>query len=283
MIYALGAYADRLSAEARAEFQGRYWSMMATTASYLIDHLGENGLHVQAFDLWEKFRGSFCYSNAAIHAALRAAARWAADRNQSALETQWREAAERIKVVLLADFWNGGYFARGLNEAGQVDWTVDSAMLGLFEPFEMLSLDVPAERQMVESMAHVIRERLTKEYHDGQAIIRHEGDDYVGGSAGGVNTLWLARVLLRLAVSFRQEDPGKTRDYRTQAEEYMRVVVGHGTTVQLLPELIGSESTPLWAAPHGWAMASFIQCAVLLDELEKPVEAELPELETVGT
>ncbi|MHB9022752.1 MAG: glycoside hydrolase family 15 protein [Armatimonadota bacterium] len=268
MIYALGAYADRLPEAARAELQQRYWSMMAITANYLLDKLGENGLHSQAIDLWEKYRGSFCYSNASIHAALLAAARWAADRGQPALETQWREAAERIKSVLLADFWNGSYFARGLNDAGEIDWTIDTAMLGLFEPFEMLSLDVPEERQMVESMARVIRERLTKHYPDGEAIIRHEGDDYVGGSAGGVNTLWLARVLLRMAVSCRQDDPAKAQEYRAQAEGYMRVVIGHGTTVFLLPELIGSDTTPRWAAPHGWAMAAYIQCALLLDALE---------------
>ena len=48
----------------------------------------------------------------------------------------------------------------------------------------------------------------------------------------------------------------------------MRVVISGGTSTGLLPELIGGGATSRWAAPHGWAMASYIQCALLLDELK---------------
>lgn len=120
---------------------------------------------------------------------------------------------------------------------------------------------------MVESLVQVIRERLTKRLPDGEAIIRHEGDDYVDGSAGGVNTLWLARVLLRLALYYKDRDAAKAVAYRESAEQYMRVVIARATTTGLLPELIGSNTTSRWAAPHGWAMASFIQCALLLNQL----------------
>ncbi|MHB9132078.1 MAG: glycoside hydrolase family 15 protein [Armatimonadota bacterium] len=269
MIHALGVHADRLPTHERPAFHERYWTVVENAVNYLMAALGENGLHTQAFDLWEKYRGSFTYSNASIYAALQTAARWAEARGQEERGEGWRQAAERIKSVLLTQCWNGSYFARGFSESGQIDWTVDSSILGVYDPFGLLSLDVPEERQMVESMVRVIRERLAKRLPDGEAIIRHEGDDYVDGSAGGVNTLWLARVMLRLANYYADRDPEKSTVYRESAEQYMRVVISRGTSTGLLPELIGSTTVSRWAAPHGWAMGSFIECALLLAKLEK--------------
>ena len=269
MVYALGMHANRLPAHERPGFLERYWSVVESAVQYLMAALGEHGLHTQAFDLWEKFRGSFTYSNASIYAALLIAAAWADERGQHEQARAWRQAAERIKAVLITECWNGHYFARGFNETGQLDWGLDSSILGTFDPFGMLSLDVPEERAMVESMVEVIRERLTKHLPDGEAIMRHEGDDYVDGSAGGVNTLWVARVMLQLACYYQERDAAKCRGYQEGAMQYMRVVIARATSTGLLPELIGSNTTSRWAAPHGWAMASFIQCALLLNQLER--------------
>jgi len=269
MVYALGVHAERLPVHERPGFYERYWTVVESASNYLTAALGANGLHSLAFDLWEKFRGSFTYSNASIYAALHTAAQWANARGLEEQAAAWSGAAEKIKATLLAQCWNGEYFARGFNERGEIDWGVDSAMLGVFDPFNLLSLDVPEERAMVESMVKVIRERLHKSLPDGEAIMRHEGDDYVEGSAGGVNTLWLARVLLQLAVYYAERNPVRSATYREQAESYMRVVIARGTNTGLLPELIGGGATSRWAAPHGWAMASFIKCALLLNELER--------------
>jgi oligosaccharide amylase len=271
MLYALGVHADRLPSHERPGFHERYWHVVENAANYLTAALGDNGLHTQAFDLWEKFRGSFTYSNAAIYAALLTAATWAEARGQEEQGAQWRQAALRIKSVLLELCWNGTHFARGLDLTGAVDWQVDSSMLGVFDPFHMLSLDVPEERVMVESLVDVVRTRLAKQLPDGEAIIRHEGDDYVEGSAGGVNTLWLARVMLHLANYYLERDAEASARYRTGAEQYLRVVIAHGTSTGLLSELIGGGTTNRWAAPHGWAMASYVQCALLLDALQRPV------------
>ncbi len=274
MIHALGVHAERLPAHERPAFHERYWTVVESASDYLTAALGENGLHTQAFDLWEKFRGTFTYSNASIYAALKTASVWATARGEDEKAARWHTVAARIKAVLLSACWNGEYFARGYNERGEIDWGVDSAMLGVFDPFGLLSLDVPAERAMIESMVRVIRARLTKALPGGDAILRHEGDDYVGGSAGGVNTLWLARVLLRLAVYYADRDSAQSATYRTWAEGYMGVVISRGTTTGLLPELIGNNTETRWAVPHGWAMSSYVACALLLNKLT-PLEQAL--------
>jgi oligosaccharide amylase len=267
MVHALGIHADNLPAHERPGFFERYWDVVRAAADYLYGTLNPQGLHNQAFDLWEKFRGSFTYSNASIYAAFRTAAAWAAARSEDALAQRWGAAATRIKDELLGRCWNGNYFARGYNAWGQLDWGVDSAMLGVFDPFGLLSLEDVREREMVESMVRVVRDRLTKCLPQGEGILRHEGDDYAGGSAGGVNTLWMARVLLRLAVYYTDRDADRAASYRATAERYLRTVIARGTPTGLLPELIGSDTVPRWAVPHGWAMASYIQCALLLDRL----------------
>ncbi|MHB9023174.1 MAG: glycoside hydrolase family 15 protein [Armatimonadota bacterium] len=268
MVYAIGMHADRLPDNERSVFNERYWAVVENAVNYLMAALGENGLHTQAFDLWEKFRGSFTYSNASVYAALQTAARWADARDEEERGQVWRQAAARIKTEITTQLWNGSYFARGLDEWGQVDWGVDSSILGLFDPFGLLTLDDRSERKMVESTVQTIQERLAKRLPDGEAIMRHEGDDYVGGSAGVVNTLWLARVLLHLAIHYAQREPQKSQEYRERAESYLRLVITRGTTTGLLPELIGSGTTPFWAAPHGWAMANYIRCALMLERLK---------------
>jgi len=268
MVYALGVHADLLPAHERPGFRERYWAVALLAAEYLYGTLNGNGLHGQAFDLWEKFRGSFTYSNASIYAAFRVTAAWAAARGEDDLAARWNTAADRIKAVLLEQCWNGDYFARGFTERGEVDWSVDSAMLGVFDPFNMLSLDDADERAMIERMVAVIRARLTRHLPEGDGIMRHEGDDYGGGAAGGVNTLWLARVMLRLALYYQDRDASRSQAYRDDATRYLRTVIARGTTTGLLPELIGSDTLYHWAVPHGWAMASYLQCALLLDRLE---------------
>ena len=157
MVYALGVHADRLPAHERPGFHERFLDVVENAVNYLMGALGENGLHTQAFDLWEKFRGSFTYSNASIYAALRPPRAGPTRAARHELGEGWRHAADRIKAVLLAECWNGSYFARGFNEAGEIDWQVDSSMLGVLDPFGMLSLEAPEERAMVESMVQVIR------------------------------------------------------------------------------------------------------------------------------
>lgn len=267
MIHALGVHADALPAHERPGFHERYWGVVSQAADYLYRTLNGRGLHGLAFDLWEKFRGSFTYSNASIYAAFRVAASWAALRGEDGMAACWQAAADHIKATLLAECWNGDYFARGYTEWDALDWGVDSSMLGVFDPFGLLSLDVPAEREMVERMVATIRQRLTRRLPEGEGIMRHEGDDYGGGAAGGVNTLWLARVMLRLALSYRDSDAAKAAGYRDDAVRYLQTVIARGTTAGLLPELIGSGTLHHWAAPHGWAMASYIQCALLLDRM----------------
>ena len=249
----------------------RCWPCLRKAADYLAQSLQPSGLHRPGIDLWETFQGSFTYTNAAIYAALKGAADLAGVHSYHEQRKAWQQAADRVKEACLRQLWTGTHFARRITEHGELDPAVDSSTLGVLEPFDMLSLQDDQEREMVETSVKTIIARLGTQLPEGPAITRFEGDGYLGGAVGGVNTLWLCRVLLRLALWYHPRDAARASAYRTQAESYLHTMLQHTTPTGLMPELIGKPGQPAyWAAPHAWAMASLVLIAHLLDQFEKP-------------
>ncbi len=244
----------------------RFWPSAKKVADYLSRSLDPAvGLHRPGCDLWETSRGSFAHSNAAVWAGLRAGAALGIAAGDSLAAEQWRKQSVLVKNSVLQRLWTGTYFARGLNPSGEVDAVVDSSILGLVDPFQMLNLEDEHEREMVQSSAETIIRHLSIDIDGKKGIGRFEGDQYLGGSAGGVNTLWLARVLLRLALSHQETDRARAKEYEEQALQYIRAVTPRATAAGMLPELIGGPGSSHWAAPHGWTTASYVVNMLLLD------------------
>jgi GH15 family glucan-1,4-alpha-glucosidase len=237
--------------------------MVRLAADYLISRLTERGVHGNAFDTWETFIGSFTYSNAAIYAAFVTAHRVLDDE-------KYAQAAARVKSGVLEHFVreDNGYpfLVRGFDAQGQDDATVDSASLGAIDPFELLDLNNERELQIAEGTLRAITEKLDVEWMGGRAIRRFEGDTYVGGVPACVNTLWMARCCLKVANRLdeinRRED---AQELTQRAQTYLQTVLRRSTTTGLLPELMqGPTGQPFWAAPHGWAMSSFVSGTLAL-------------------
>lgn len=232
--------------------------MLQRSADYLLSRLDERtGVHTNAFDTWETFIGSFTYSNAAIYAHLKTSA-------LVCNEPKYAEAAARLKAGVLKHFVRETigfkYLVRGFKSDGSPDDTIDSANLGAIEPFGLLDLSVDAELDLAIGTLQIITERLEVEWQGGRAIRRFEGDEYVGGVPACVNTLWMARCCLHVAQELRKRGRGPQADELIErAEGFLEVVLKRATPTGLLPELMqGPEGQTFWAAPHGWAMASFV-------------------------
>ena len=226
-------------------------TMLTRAADYLMSRQDpRTGVHRNAFDTWETFIGSFTYSNAAIYAAFGCAHRASGDE-------KYREAADKTKAGVLEHFVrdNGDYkyLVRGFGADGSPDETVDSASLGAIEPFGLLDLSQPDELELARGTLRAITEKLEVDWMGARAIRRFEGDAYVGGVPACVNTLWMARCCLRIA-----RVTGET-ELIERAQSFLSVVLKRATPTLLLPELMqGPEGQPYWAAPHGWAMSSFV-------------------------
>jgi oligosaccharide amylase len=249
----------------RESHLNRYWDTIASAVGALETHVTAEGLHRHACDLWETYCGVFLYTNAAFARAFKLAAQCAQLAGHPTLKKRWTATAARIKAATKA-FFNGTYFPRGLREDGHLDDVVDSSTLGLVEPWQLLSPDDPEDRAMILSNLAEIERRLGHPFGNRLGLMRHEGDGYLGGVVGCVNTLWGAQVYLRLAAAQQQANPAAAAGWRRQALDYITVALDHATASGLLPELIGLHpDTPYWAAPHGWASALLIRCALLLD------------------
>ncbi len=257
----LGVPERRQEAEAQ-----KYWEAIQRGAEVLVASVDDNGWHYPACDLWETYRGSFVYTEAAIYAALQTAASCAEAVGHQHQAQRWRAVAERIQQAVIAAYSNG-YFPRGRNDGE--DPIVDSSTLGLFVPFGLLQADNLAHREMIESNLATIQKRLTVQLNNGEGLRRYEGDGYLGGAVGCVNTLWAAWVCLRLAQDYTNDNSSnKANKYKQQGIDYINFALDHTTATGLLPELIGTEpDTPYWAAPHSWASGVLIECILALDAL----------------
>jgi len=180
----------------------------------------ENDCNVSACDLWETFKGSFAYTNAAFSVALQAAADCARAVGDGPAAQEWSALAEEAAAATLALF-NGKYFSRGLHEDNEPDNTVDSATLGLVEPFGIIDLDDTVQRGMCRDNLATVEGVLGCEIEGGPAIRRYDGDAYLGGTAGCVNTLWAALVRLGLALSSLADEPAEAERLAAGALDYV--------------------------------------------------------------
>ncbi len=239
--------------------------MVRKAADYLLSRLTDKGVHGNAFDTWETFIGSFTYSNASIYAALKVAGEVLGDEKYS-------DGARRVKAGVLKHFVRGDekyrYLVRGFNSEGGPDDIVDSASLGAIEPFGLLDLNDADDLKLAEGTLREISNRLECDWEGGRAIRRFEWDAYVGGVPACVNTLWMARCSLKLAARLRELGRADEADSLTRkAQTYLVTVLRRATPTGLLPELMqGPTGQRYWAAPHGWAMSSFVAGVLALAE-----------------
>ncbi len=121
---------------------------------------------------------------------------------------------------------------------------------------------------MAARTLEAIENRLGVDVDGGRAILRFEGESYMGGGPAAVNTLWTARAHLRIARAELADGLTESVGARVEAaERYMRTALAHTTPTGQLPELIPWNGYPYWAAPHGWASALLIGCVTLLTEI----------------
>lgn len=269
VLFAVGRHARALDERPRLEFLEEMWDSARRTAEFLHRSISpETGLHATAFDLWETFRGTFAYSNGAISAALAEAAYLAHTSGQHRLAREWEAAAASTKQALLARFWQGDAFARGLTAGGQLDRATDASALGLIAPFGVLRLDDPEERQIAGRAIEALAKRLSRRADGAEALLRFEGDQYAGGGPSALATVWFARSLLTLALA-PGVTAGEANSYRDRAVASLRAVLRSGTTTGLLPEMMGPGPGGHWAVPHAWTMAGFVSACLLLDRLAR--------------
>ena len=266
----LFAYESAWCALHDEELDRSLWQSARRAGTFLAAFLEpETGLPRASVDLWEQHEGQHAYTAAATAAGLDAASAMAA-RHEPALETGFREAAERVRAGIEAELWSdehGRYlrtrwlgrrdgegepvpraFTTGLPYPNRAvlsvdpyDARVDSSLLGLAWPFRAVD---PAGARMRATAAAIERELLLP----CGGVLRHEGDDYAGGNPWLLTTLWLGLYYRQVG-----DEAGLRRcvDY----------ALSRRTELDLLPEQADRAGKPAWVLPLAWSHAMLVLAA----------------------
>ena len=264
------AYEAAWRALGDAALDRELWPSARAAGDFLCDFLDPgSGLPLPSVDLWEQTDGQHSYSAAATYGGLAACAAMAA-RHEPTLAARYRDAAGRVRAAIEAHLWSeehGRYLrsrwvgrsdelgdeppaiferrlrypTRAVRSVDREDSRVDSSLLGLSWPFGAVD---PASPRMRATVAAVERELQL----ECGGVLRHEGDDYAGGNAWLISTLWLG-----LAQRQAGDDAGWTR-----AIEY---ALARQTPLGLLPEQVTDSGDPAWVVPLGWSHAMLVLAA----------------------
>jgi glucoamylase len=282
IIWGMFQHYEALPVEQKAGFLKLVWEAVKLGASFLASWIDdETGLPLPSIDLWEEREAEHTYSSAAVYGGLIAAAAFAELMQQSALSTNWRNAANRMSESIRTLCWNeaNGIFYRGVKltvtereyqqatASGlpitssttskgyakyllQYDSVIDVSLLGCSMPFAV----IPPNHPQAVSTADAIQRELTVPGVGG--IKRYENDPYIGGNPWILTTLWLAQY----RASNKQF---------ADARDLLDWAVAHQTPFGLLPEQIDRNTgETAWVVPLTWSHAMFILTVHLIAEGE---------------
>jgi oligosaccharide amylase len=244
------------------------WPAMRRGADFLLAFREEEtGLPRPSVDLWEESQGQHTYSAAAVYGGLCSAAKMAR-RQMPELAATYAEGAAAVQQAIEMHLWSDehGRYLRsrcvGLEVPGESpplfdsrlpypnrtvggvtepDATVDASLLGLSWPFGVVEADSPRMRATVEAIERELVD-------DRGGVLRYADDDYRGGNAWILTTLWLG---------LHRRGAGDEDGLR-QAVQF---ALSRQTKLGLLPEQVTSEGEPAWVLPLTWSHAMLLLAA----------------------
>jgi len=259
IVHAAGLFARRLG-EASKSFVESFTPVARKATEAILRHIDDTGLHRPSTDLWENCVGSFAYTQAGVIAAFREAD----EVFHIDPEHTGPVIREKMHDHLIETFWNPDQqrWLRRITPDGTPDPTLDSSVIGIIDPWEILDLSNPQDRQIAIATVEGVSQSLRSEVKGGGAILRFENEAYMGGGPGCVNTLWLALCRLRLAQT--AIELSECRCLTDLAMKDIQIALANTNPTGQLPELIPKMEFDYWAAPHAWASSLLIEAVLAL-------------------
>jgi len=148
--------------------------------------------------------------------------------------------------------------------------------MGIIDPWEAIDLQNPQDHLLAMQTLDGISRDLRSQVKGGGAVLRFQGESYMGGGPGCVNTLWLALCRFRLATS--AADQHERCRHRALGMQDLQIALANTSPTGQLPELIPKILFEYWAAPHAWACSLLIEAVLALRALDQreltPFDAE---------
>ncbi|MEA2698217.1 MAG: hypothetical protein QOI66_2488 [Myxococcales bacterium] len=258
------------------DIQSLYGRLVKKAAAFMMRYRDPHTkLPLPSYDLWEERRGVMTFTCGSVIGGLHAAAEFAYIFGETALASQYEQAAQEIRQGMDQYLWRPelGRFARMVQFApdGQVtvDATIDASLYGAFA-FGAY----PADDPRVEATMKAVRDRLWCQTDVG-GLARYENDYYhqvskdtgkVAGNPWFICTLWLAQYEIARARSAADLD---------RALPYLSWVEKRSLPSGVLAEQVHPYSgLPLSVAPLTWSHATMV--SVVQEYLDKAEALNLP-------
>ncbi len=203
----------------------------------LLNYIDNDYLSKKCFDLWEERRDKHLYSTASIYAGLKVGKEMLASINV----IKYRATINEIEITLINmkkaiinNFTENGVLKRSLDNT-----QTDISLLSLSTPYDILETDDEIMKNTISAI-----ERDLKLSNGG--YMRYQGDNYVGGNAWIISSLWLA-----LYYSKNGE--------KEAAKELFDWVTNHSDYLNFLPEQIDRNGNDtVWVRQLSWSHAMYI-------------------------
>ena len=222
--------------------------LIVKATNALLNFLDEDFKSKSCFDLWEERKGSHLYATASIYEALKASRKMLlkiGKRKHFELYNKIEKTLPKISASIRKNFVKDGVFVRSTD-----NMQFDISTLALISPFETIDIN----NSIIKNTLQEIEKRLRL---DNGGYLRYEGDNYIGGNAWIISSLWLAMCYIKTGNIDR-------------AKELFSWVTNHADSMCFLPEQIERNGhNTAWVSQLAWSHAMYIIVAKELNEKGK--------------
>ena len=203
----------------------------------LLNFLTEEHISKVCFDLWEERKGHHLYSTASIYEGLRCAKEMLLNISYlkyKSIASVIEKEIEEIKKAITEKFIKDNKLIRSIDNE-----QVDISLLSAIVPFNIID----KESEVAKNTVELIENKLKL---GNGGYLRYEWDNYMGGNAWIISTLWLALYYIEV-------------NNLDKANELFNWVTEHADNLNFLPEQIEREGhNSAWVIQLSWSHAMYV-------------------------
>lgn len=212
-------------------------TLILNTITALLNFIDNDYLSKECFDLWEERKGKHLYSTASIYEGLRVGKEMLTAINPVKYKSTINEIEKtlsNIKDAIIHNFINDSALKRSIDNT-----QTDISLLSIAVPYNILDANDLIMKNTINNI-----ERDLKLSNGG--YLRYQWDEYVGGNAWIISSMWLALYYLK-------------KGDKNKACELFDWVTNHADYLGFLPEQIdkNGEET-IWVRQLSWSHAMYI-------------------------
>ena len=203
----------------------------------LLNFINEEHISKTCFDLWEERKGNHLYSTSSIYEGLKCANEMLLSINKikyRKLSVIILKELKDLKEAIKNKFVKDNRLIRTIN-----DKQIDISLLSAVVPYKIFDVN----DEVVKNTVELIEQKL--KLNNG-GYLRYEWDNYMGGNAWIISTLWLSLYYIEL------------KNYDKGAELF-NWVTDHADNLNFLPEQIEREGhKSAWVMQLSWSHAMYV-------------------------